>query len=150
MTEPYQRGQDAVNTVSETLEIFSDMHRFNSWLFDSLALYCTDHLLEIGSGIGNISEKLLEQFSDISLSDMSPVYCEVLQRKFAGHAHLGGIHQIDLAAEEFSKRYVHLQNGFDSIIASNVMEHIQDDHHAARPGKAGGPGACRPGALQFL
>src|SRR5579871_6082290 len=116
----------------ETLEIFADTDKFNSWLFETLAKYCNDNILEIGSGIGNISELLLQKFIDVTLSDLRKEYCEMLQEKFGSNNHLGGIWQIDLSENTFENKYSSLQDSFDAIVASNVIEHIKDDHLAIR------------------
>jgi len=129
--------QNAVSQVSdeagfETLEIFADTDKFNQWLFDTLTKYCKDNILEIGSGIGNISALLLQKFVTVSLSDLRVEYCSMLHQKFNGNAHLKSIQKIDLSEIAFENKYASLQNNFDSIIASNVIEHIKDDHLAIR------------------
>ena|ERR1022692_4069633 len=119
-------------TGLETLEIFADTDKFNSWLFETLAPYCKNNLLEIGSGIGNISELLLNHFITVSLSDLRTEYCALLQKKFGSNQHLKSINLIDLSEKEFDKKYAPLEKSFDTIIASNVVEHIEDDHLAIR------------------
>jgi len=119
-------------TGLETLEIFADTDKFNLWLFETLEPFCKNNLLEIGSGIGNISEFLLRHFSTVSLSDLRNEYCELLQQKFGSNEHLQSIKLIDLSEKTFEKKYNPLQNSFDTIIASNVVEHIEDDHLALR------------------
>jgi 2-polyprenyl-3-methyl-5-hydroxy-6-metoxy-1,4-benzoquinol methylase len=119
-------------TGLDTLEIFADTDKFNFWLFETLAPFCKNNLLEIGSGIGNISEFLLGHFSTVSLSDLRNEYCEILRQKFGSHEHLQSINLIDLSEKEFEKKYRSLKDSFDTIIASNVVEHIEDDHLAVR------------------
>jgi SAM-dependent methyltransferase len=116
----------------KTLEIFADTDRFNSWLFKTLTPYCTNNLLEIGSGIGNISKFLLQHFSEVTLSDMRAEYREVLEKNFGDNPNLKKIQVIDLSEKRFEETYQSLQNGFSTIIASNVVEHIEDDHLAIK------------------
>ena len=92
-------------TGLETLEIFADTDKFNLWLFETLAPFCKNNLLEIGSGIGNISAFLLEHFDNVSLSDLRNEYCEMLRQKFAGNANLKSVHLIDLSEKQFEKNY---------------------------------------------
>jgi 2-polyprenyl-3-methyl-5-hydroxy-6-metoxy-1,4-benzoquinol methylase len=132
MTEQNMLTNVTDATGLETLEIFADTDKFNSWLFETLVPYCKNNLLEIGSGIGNISELLLKHFSEVSLSDLRPEYCEMLRQKFGSNDHLKSINLIDLSEKDFAKKYALLQNAFDTIIASNVVEHIEDDHLAIR------------------
>lgn len=126
MTEP---GQDV---GLETLRSFEQAEAFNRWLFESARPPADGHLLEIGSGIGNISRYLLGTGAQVSLSDLNPQYCDVLEKKFAGNPRLDGIFQVDLAAPDFGTRYQNLLNRFDAVVALNVVEHIADDVQALR------------------
>jgi 2-polyprenyl-3-methyl-5-hydroxy-6-metoxy-1,4-benzoquinol methylase len=125
-------GQISDETGFETLELFAHTDRFNSWLFETLTRNCRDNILEIGSGIGNLSALLLEKYHEVTLSDLRDEYCGLLKQKFGGSPGLAGIERIDLSELRFDRPYRHLINRFDSIMASNVIEHIQDDHLAIR------------------
>jgi SAM-dependent methyltransferase len=111
----------------ETLELFSDAGRFNKWMFERIEGDCRGSILEIGSGIGNISAFLLERFTDVTLSDIQPEYCRRLKRTFGERRSLQHIFSIDLAAADFEGAYGQLMGRFDTVIALNVVEHI-DDH----------------------
>jgi SAM-dependent methyltransferase len=114
----------------ETLEIFSHTDLFNRWMFDTLSPYCRGHVLEIGSGIGNLSALLLEKFDRVSLSDIRGDYCETLCRRFSAHRHLGKVHRMDLGEPAWDATYPELSGKFDSILTANVVEHIRDDVQA--------------------
>jgi SAM-dependent methyltransferase len=111
----------------ETLETFAKAERFNKWLYDAVAGYCKGEILEIGSGIGNISKLLLERGEPVTLSDVRTNYCEILKRRFKNNIRLRGVFQVDLSLNDFSDRYQPLLASFDTIIALNVIEHIKDD-----------------------
>jgi SAM-dependent methyltransferase len=111
----------------ETLEIFSEAGQFNGWMFERIERYCRGAILEIGSGIGNISAYLVEHFADVTLSDMQPEYCRRLRRTFEGRPSVKGIYSVDLAAPDFGRAYPQLLGRFDTVVALNVVEHI-DDH----------------------
>jgi SAM-dependent methyltransferase len=111
----------------ETLELFSDAGRFNKWMFERIEGYCRGSILEIGSGIGNISAFLLERFTDVTLSDIQPEYCRRLRRTFGERRSLRHIFSIDLVAADFEGTYGQLMGRFDTVVALNVVEHI-DDH----------------------
>ena len=125
----------------ETLEIFSEAGQFNAWMFERIKGYCCGAILEIGSGIGNMSAYLVEHFSDVTLSDMQPEYCQRLRRTFEGRPSLRHIYSVDLAAEDFGRTYPQLLGQFDTVVALNVVEHIDDHvlavknaHSLLRPG----------------
>jgi 2-polyprenyl-3-methyl-5-hydroxy-6-metoxy-1,4-benzoquinol methylase len=110
----------------ETLELFSEAPYFNRWMFDEIAAFCEGDLLEIGSGIGNLSIYLLSHGDKVALSDVKPAYCDILRQKFGHHPSLTGIYMLDLAAPDPGRSFPELMGKFNSIIALNVVEHIED------------------------
>ncbi|MEI9942601.1 MAG: methyltransferase domain-containing protein [Chitinophagaceae bacterium] len=128
MNSPAIEGPDI--TGLKTLETFAGATSFNQWLFDSVAVYCQGNILETGSGIGNISRLLLQKFDAVTLSDFSINYCQLLEKEFQNYRNLKGIIHIDLSVIDFEKKYQHLLGKFDTVIALNVIEHINDDNLA--------------------
>jgi len=114
----------------ETLEIFSEAPAINHWLFEKIIGLTRGEILEIGSGIGNISSFLLAERSLVYLSDLRQEYCQSLQKKFNNHPHLRGIYLLDLSLPDFGIRYSDLLEKFDTVIVLNVVEHIKDDQGA--------------------
>src|SRR6185437_9630937 len=84
-------------TGLETLELFSHAKAFNRWMFDVIRPYCRGAVLEIGSGIGNISTLLLEQLDDVTLSDLRSEYCAILMDRFQRYPGMKGVVRLDLA-----------------------------------------------------
>lgn len=115
-----------------TLELFADTNHFNKWLFDALAPFCKDNLLEIGSGIGNISAFLIDRFKAVTLSDLRETYCSILRTKFEQQSNFKEVIQFDLSEKEIQKKHPDLVNRFDTVIASNVVEHIEQDNLAVQ------------------
>jgi 2-polyprenyl-3-methyl-5-hydroxy-6-metoxy-1,4-benzoquinol methylase len=119
-------------TGKETLDLFAEALHFNQWLFSSVSPFCKGNILEIGSGIGSISKLLLEKYNNVNLSDLRVQYCDILEKKFVGHPHLCKIFQLDLGVPDLHQTHPMLISQFDSIIASNVVEHVEDDRLAIR------------------
>lgn len=111
----------------ETLLAISKADRFNKWMFETVEPYLNGNMLEIGSGIGNISQYFLDDNRQITISDLRENYLDFLQKQFEGYANLGGIHNIDLIDPAFEQKHSALLSSFDSIFALNVIEHIEDD-----------------------
>jgi 2-polyprenyl-3-methyl-5-hydroxy-6-metoxy-1,4-benzoquinol methylase len=120
----------------ETLDAISRADTFNRWQFDALNRSAQGQILEIGSGTGNISALLLENHSHVSLSDLRPEYCHLLQSKFSNNPHFKGVYELDLSINDFDLKYAELLEKFDTVIASNVIEHISPDTLAVRNAKA--------------
>ena len=116
----------------QTLEQFAEAKKFNKWLFYSFLPYCKGKVLEAGSGIGNISELLLEHGFHLTATDVNEAYCIRLRERFAGHQLLDDVMQLDLSDAGLHTKHPQLANRFDTVIASNVIEHIADDRLAVR------------------
>jgi 2-polyprenyl-3-methyl-5-hydroxy-6-metoxy-1,4-benzoquinol methylase len=114
----------------ETLDLFADARRFNQWMFSNLSPYCKDNILEIGSGIGNISEFLIEKYNKVSLSDLRDNYCGILEKRFSRESHLEKVYQLDLGEPNLHQSHLKLIGAFDTVIASNVVEHVENDRLA--------------------
>jgi SAM-dependent methyltransferase len=124
---------DDVDPVGEeTLEAISGADNFNKWIYDTVAPYIKGDLLEIGSGIGNISQYFAKNDIPVMLTDLRTNYCDILRKRFASYPGLIGVRKIDLVQQDFELRYADVLNRFDSIIASNVVEHIEDHEVALR------------------
>ncbi len=116
----------------QTLEQFAEARKFNKWLFYSFLTYCKGKVLEAGSGIGNISELFLEHGFHLTATDVNEEYCIRLQQRFAGHPLLDAVMQLDLSDAGLQNKHPQLHERFDTVIASNVIEHIADDRQAIR------------------
>jgi len=114
----------------DTLKTIALANHLNSWMYNSIKPFCQGQILEIGSGVGNISEYFLNDNSSILLTDIRDGYCESLRMKFAGNKTLLGIETMNLVDEDFDKKYEKHFESFDSIFALNVVEHIFDDQMA--------------------
>jgi SAM-dependent methyltransferase len=83
-------------------------------------------VLEIGAGVGHFSEKLLESRRDrVVLSDTDGQSLGQLRQKFAGRP------DVEIAKITLPGR-VDIGQPVDSVVAMNVLEHIEDDVQALR------------------
>jgi SAM-dependent methyltransferase len=123
-------GESLDATGEETLIAFSKATAFNVWLSDQVLPWTKGHILEVGSGIGNISEIIIQKNLTVTLSDLNPQYCSLLKNKFEKSKTCKGIISLDIAESAFKEKYAPLLNKFDTIIALNVIEHIKNDSQA--------------------
>lgn len=89
----------------EMLDAISEAHRFNRWMYDTIRHWCQGEILEVGSGIGNISRFFLQNNQPITLSDLRDNYLGHLNTRFSGHPALRGIINLDLVHPEFERLY---------------------------------------------
>ncbi len=113
----------------ETLQAINKAPAFNKWMFKTIEPFLYGEILELGSGIGNISQFFIDKKADISLSDNEDEYLELLQKRFP-HLPTDKIKKIDLQATNFENDYAGKK--YDSIFLMNVLEHLQDDESAIR------------------
>ena len=110
-----------------TLEVIAKADRFNRWMYDQFKHQLKGEILEIGSGIGNISKLVIEEGHFITLSDYNEEYCDSLKKKFAQDKNVREIISIDLLHPDFKNKYEGYKKKFSSIFLLNVIEHIEDD-----------------------
>jgi SAM-dependent methyltransferase len=113
-----------------TLEALASANRFNQWMYETIRPYCAGPVLEIGSGIGNISKFLLADGHEAYLSDLRPPYCRKLERLFRDRPNCRGVLSLDLVHRDFNQAYATWLGRFNTVFALNVVEHVQDDHRA--------------------
>ena len=113
-------GEDALNVVA-----LAD--KFNDWMYKTIRPYCEGSVLEIGSGIGNISQFFANNNHQITLSDIREGYCENLKEKFGDKENVKDVLLMNLTDPEFENKFSSYFESFDSIFSLNVVEHIEDD-----------------------
>ena len=106
-----------------TLKAISSADKFNAWMYDQLKPYINGRVLEIGSGIGNISKFLVNQHDQVTLSDIRDGYVNKLREEFKN----AKVIEINLTDKDFDVKHKDLFGTFDFIFALNVIEHIEDD-----------------------
>jgi SAM-dependent methyltransferase len=104
-----------------TLERLAEAPNYNRWMFDRLRPWIGQHVLEVGSGIGNLSA-FLQDRQRVVLTDTEPWYLDRLRERFRGHANV-----------EVARLYLPVLDGalaaerFDTVICLNVLEHVEHD-----------------------
>jgi len=113
----------------ETLDAIAGADKFNRWMYETIRPFCKGKILEIGSGIGNISQFFIDEKADITLSDIRPVYCDVLRRKLPAATQ---VIELDLTHPLFDSIYADHISAYDAVFALNVVEHIKEHDVAIR------------------
>jgi len=109
----------------ETLDALGGADRFNRWLFEQVRDELGDRVLEIGSGVGNMTQFLLSKKLVVA-SDIDARHLERLRRRFVEGERLRVMH-VDAARIDPDALRVH---GIDTVLGLNVLEHIEDDEAA--------------------
>ena len=120
------------NTGHTALKAMSFAPAFNKWMYSEIASYTKGRILEIGSGLGNISKYFLQSGSPIALSDIDDFYIQHLKKEFRQLQIGKNLLSIDLQKNDFNNNYAEFGEKFDTLILLNVLEHLEDDTSAIR------------------
>ena len=122
--------------VHTSLEHLSDLYAYNHWIFTRIRPFLLGSICEVGGGIGNITQFLLNYPRVVSI-DPEPRAYATSRRRFRDHLN---VTVSQAAIEDCPIRHVGPQS-FDTVICLNVLEHIRDDVAALRKMAE----LCRPG-----
>jgi 2-polyprenyl-3-methyl-5-hydroxy-6-metoxy-1,4-benzoquinol methylase len=107
----------------EFLDALSVAPKFNRWMADTIRPYTGKRLLEIGSGMGNLTRQLCSRRNIYFATDINPEYLEHLEKTF-GHRPSVRVQKLDAShLPDFQP----VQSMVDTVICLNVLEHIEDD-----------------------
>lgn len=118
-----EEGLNTLNAIAET-------HHFNKWMYEAIQPYLKGEILEIGSGIGNITQYVVDDGLRITASDIRVNYCDVLTERFGNSSFVEEVRNIDIVHPDFDTVYLDIFGKFDSVVALNAIEHIEN-HHVA-------------------
>lgn len=104
-----------------TLQHLSRAKSFNRWLIEKIEPHLQEPILEIGAGIGNLTEVLAEKKYKTTATDINPDYIEVLSKKFSIPASTITINKLDLNQFDSS-----VLPKYKTILLVNVIEHVAD------------------------
>jgi glycosyltransferase involved in cell wall biosynthesis len=116
--------EDAGYTTLRRVEV---LHRYNRFMWDLIEPFVGRKILEVGSGTGLLTRYLAARGSLVA-TDLDAEYVELLRRTYADNPHVD-VQQLDLgalASNGLAARH------FDTVICSNVLEHVEDDRGALR------------------
>ncbi|MFL5397767.1 MAG: glycosyltransferase [Myxococcales bacterium] len=112
---------------SQILARLSRAPRFNAWMADTIRPYCGSTVLEIGSGVGNLTEKLLPRERYMA-SDINPLYLHTLGNLVADRPYLRSSYCDVTDIATFPREAA----PFETVICLNVIEHVPDDRASLR------------------
>lgn len=98
------------------LESLVQIDKYNRWIISKFDKYLGKNILELGSGLGNITIKIKEKGFNIVPTDINRYFLSSLKKITRDTFYLN---VLDVDGVK--------RGQFDTIIAINVLEHIDDD-----------------------
>ncbi|MBI4014260.1 MAG: glycosyltransferase, partial [Candidatus Rokubacteria bacterium] len=117
--------QDNADPGYQTLLRLSRAERYNRWMFRQLAPHLGQRVLEIGSGIGNLTRYLVGRELVVA-TDVNPRYLRILANTFERHTR---VRVLPLDLGRFDPAAL-AEHRLDTVVCLNVLEHIEDDRTA--------------------
>jgi SAM-dependent methyltransferase len=115
----------------ETLRRMSAVDKYNLWVAKKMAPYVGQRILEIGAGIGNMTEPFLDRELLVTI-DILPEAIDALAERHRAHVQVQPSVG-DIVDPTTVSRLKHCL--FDTAMCTNVLEHIEQDetalHHMA-------------------
>ncbi|HET7823868.1 MAG TPA: glycosyltransferase [Anaeromyxobacter sp.] len=99
--------------------------RFNAWMADVIRPHCGRRVLEIGSGTGNLTRRLVPRDAYVA-SDVNPLYLQTLRALTTDRPYL----DVKLTDVTQATSFPRIPGGFDTVVCLNVIEHVDDDRGA--------------------
>jgi 2-polyprenyl-3-methyl-5-hydroxy-6-metoxy-1,4-benzoquinol methylase len=114
-----------IETNTQTLSILEEAPAYHRWIIEKINPWLRGKILEVGCGTGNLTELLL-QHGKVIPSDVNEAYLRTVERKFKGRFNLG----VPLRWDIQTLPPPDLEGPMDTIVCSNVLEHIEEDEEA--------------------
>ena len=110
---------------NKNLLTIESAEKFTHWMYEEIRPYLSGNILELGSGLGTYSEKVVADFkgSTIVLSDIDENFIHNLENRFQSNKNVI-VKYIDLNKRD---DFEDINVSINSVFALNVLEHIADD-----------------------
>ncbi|HOS14180.1 MAG TPA: class I SAM-dependent methyltransferase [Smithella sp.] len=113
--------------IKYSLLLLSQRYNYNRWIYNNIQRFIGNNVLEVGAGIGNLTDFILSK-NKLTLIDIHQPYVDYLKAKYSF---------CDSAA--FTVLQTDIQNiqsspvsgmTFDTVICLNILEHLENDRTA--------------------
>jgi SAM-dependent methyltransferase len=106
------------------LDVMAQTPNYSEWIYSVMRPHLGSRILEVGCGIGNFTPLLLRENRAVMAIDIEPRLIETLRAK------LGSRSGLTVRQATIQSLVAELAGSFDSVVSSNVLEHIADGEEA--------------------
>ena len=115
-----------LDSGAQILDTLAHTPKFNDWMADTVRGAAGSRVLELGAGIGNLTQKLLPRRKLYFATDIDDEHMARLRIRFQNKPNLN-VCRCDLTNPE---DFAPLAGRFDTVICLNVVEHVEHDQVA--------------------
>jgi glycosyltransferase involved in cell wall biosynthesis len=106
------------------LQRMQKVSRYNAWMWNQIAPFVGQRILEVGSGVGNMT-RFFARRERVVATDLNEKYLLILHHLFDRHPNVR-IERLDLNEDA---RWLESER-LDTVVCLNVLEHIEHDEQA--------------------
>lgn len=117
-----------LDSGAQILDTLAHTPQFNGWMADTVRNAVGPRVLELGAGIGNLTQKLVPRRKAYFATDVDDEHLARLRIRFQNKPNLS-VCRCDLTNPD---DFVPLAGRFDTVICLNVVEHVENDNLALR------------------
>lgn len=112
----------ATDASEFSLETLSEAVNYNEFVYDHMRPYLGRRVLELGTGIGNLTPLFLRGGTNVLAIDIDANLLQIHRERIGERPGLA----VECVSLEDLSRRSGLQGTFDAVVSSNVLEHIPD------------------------
>jgi len=118
------RSLNGKELIERDLGILSESENYLQYQFEKIESFVGRRILEIGSGIGNHTKRLLNRRPELLIAlEKELIFCQEIEKQLGPEVEVLTVDLNDISAHEGSLR----SKKIDTIIALNVLEHVKED-----------------------
>jgi glycosyltransferase involved in cell wall biosynthesis len=117
-----------LDSGARILDALAQTPHFNRWMAGVVRPWVGTRVLEIGAGIGNLSQHLAPRRQEYVASDIDEEHLGRLRVRFQNRPNMA-LMRCDLSS---ARDFAPFERRFDTVICLNVLEHIADDKAGLR------------------
>lgn len=118
------RSLNGKELIERDLGILSESENYLQYQFEKIEPFIGRRILEIGSGIGNHTKRLLSRRPELLIAlEKELVFCQEIEKQLGTDVEVLNVDLGDISAYEDRLR----NKKIETVIALNVLEHVEND-----------------------
>lgn len=107
--------------------LLSERYNYNHWIYDNIQYFIGDNILEVGAGIGNITDFIIFR-KNLTVIDINQYYVDYLNTKYS-FRDKSNFSALNVDIQDIKSSPL-ADKTFDTIICMNILEHLKNDKDA--------------------